>query len=78
MATCPKCRGHLTAGHRCRRTPFQHTLDLAVAGLVGGVTAMVMTAVFDRHQVVTEYDGYILAAGIALAMLTQSLLQKTD
>ncbi len=78
MATCPKCRGHLTSGHRCRRTRVQQTMDLAIAGVVGGVTAMVMTAIFDRAQLVTDYDGYILAGGIALAMLTQSLLQQTD
>lgn len=76
MATCPKCHGHLTTGHRCRRTARQHTLDLALAGLTGGITALVMTAVFDRNQVVTDYDGYILAGGIALAMLTQSMLRK--
>lgn len=76
MATCPKCRGHLTSGHRCRRTKAQQTLDLALAGLAGGVTALVMTAVFDPRQTVTDLDGYVMAGGIAIAMLTQSLLQK--
>ncbi len=76
MAPCPKCRGPLTTGHRCRRTARQQTWDLALAGVAGGITALVMTAVFDRHQVVTDYDGYIMAGGIALAMLTQSLMQK--
>lgn len=76
MATCPKCCGHLTTGHRCRRTARQQTWDLALAGVAGGSTALVMTAVFDPHQVVTDYDGYIMAGAIALAMLTQSMLQK--
>lgn len=76
MATCPKCHGHLTTGHRCRRTSGQRTFDLAMAGLTGGITALVMTAIFDRNQVVTDYDGYILAGGVALAMLTQSMLQR--
>jgi len=76
MATCPKCHGHLTTGHRCRRTASQHTWDLALAGLAGGITSLVMTAVFDRHQVVTDYDGYVLDGGIALSMLTQSILRK--
>ncbi|GEM_PF-4930903 len=76
MATCPKCRGHLTTGHRCRRTARQQTLDLALAGVAGGLTALVMTAVFDPQQVVSEYDGYIMAGAIALAMLTQSLMQQ--
>lgn len=76
MATCPKCRGHLTTAHRCRRTKGQQTLDLALAGLTGGVTSIVMTAIFDRHQMVTNYDGYILACGVAIAMLTQSMMQR--
>ena len=76
MATCPKCQGHLTTGHRCRRTRGRQTVDLALAGLTGGVTALIMTAIFDRHQLVTDYDGYILAGGIAIAMLTQSMLQR--
>jgi hypothetical protein len=78
MATCPRCGGHLTTRHRCRRTPRQQTWDLALAGTAGGVTALVMTAIFDRQQVVTDYDGYILAGGIAIAMLSQSLLQRVD
>lgn len=78
MATCPKCRGHLTTGHRCRRTRRQQTWDQALAGIAGGVTALVMTAVFDRQQVVADYDGYIMAGGIALAMLTHSLLQTDE
>jgi hypothetical protein len=40
------------------------------------VTALIMTAIFDRNQVVTDFDGYILAGGIAIAMLTQSMLQR--
>jgi len=76
MATCPKCLGHLTTGHRCRRTRGQQTWDLALAGITGGVTSIVMTGVFDRNQVITDYDGYILAGGVAIAMLTQSLMQR--
>lgn len=78
MATCPKCHQHLTTGHRCRRSRYQQTFDLALAGVAGGVTALVMAAIFDRNQVVTEYDGYFLAGGLAIGMLTQSLLQQAD
>jgi hypothetical protein len=53
-------------------------VDLALAGLTGAVTSLVMTGIFDRNQVVTDYDGYILAGGVAIAMLTQSLLQRGD
>jgi hypothetical protein len=78
MATCPKCGGHLTTSHRCPRSRFHNTFDLALAGLVGGITALVMAAIFDRNQVVTAYDGYFLAGGIAIGMLTQSLLRAID
>lgn len=78
MATCPKCGGHLTTAHRCRRTRYQQTMDLALAGVAGGVTALVMAAIFDRSQVVTDLDGYFLAGGLAIGMLTQSLLQRAD
>lgn len=78
MATCPKCGSHLTTGHRCRRSRFQRTLDLALAGVAGGITMLVMVAIFDRNQAVADLDGYFLAGGIAAGMLAQSLLQQAD
>jgi hypothetical protein len=53
-------------------------MDLALAGLTGAVTSLVMAGIFDRNQAVTDYDGYIVAGGVAIAMLTQSLLQRGD
>jgi hypothetical protein len=47
-----------------------------VAGAVGGLTALLMVAVFDRAEVLIDLDGYFLAAGIAIGMITQSLLRS--
>ena len=76
MATCPKCHGHLTSGHRCPRGRYQDTIDLVAAGVAGGVTALLMVAIFDRNEVLVDLDGYLLAGGIAIGMITQSLLRS--
>jgi hypothetical protein len=76
MATCPKCHGHLTTGHQCQRGRYQDTIDLVVAGVVGGLTALLMVAIFDRAELLVDLDGYFLAGGIAIGMITQSLLRS--
>ena len=70
MATCPQCGQHQTTGHRCPRSRTRETVDLAMAGLTGGVTALAMAAIFDRQNALATYDGYFLAGGIAFGMLT--------
>ena len=68
MATCPHCHGHLTEGHRCRRTRRSLYLELAGTALIGGLAAIAFLAVFDPQQVTVDLDGLVFAAGAIFAL----------
>lgn len=68
MSTCPRCRGHLTTGHRCPRSRGALAIELAATALVGGLAALAFVAVFDPHQVTIDLDWLVFALG-ALAAL---------
>ena len=44
MATCPRCKGHLTDSHRCPRHPLIVGAELTLAGVAGGVVGLVVAA----------------------------------
>lgn len=74
MATCPRCKGHLTDTHRCPRHPLLRPLEiLAVAGL-GGFVGLLLVAIFDPHGQITDMDaissvtGALVAVGIHRAL----------
>jgi hypothetical protein len=68
LATCPHCHGHLTEGHRCRRTRRSLSLELFGTALIGGLAAIVFVAVFDPDQVTVDLDGLVFAAGAIFAL----------
>ena len=68
MATCPHCHGHLTEGHRCRRTRRSLYIELFGTALIGGLAAITFVAVYDPHQVTVDLDGMVFAAGAILAL----------
>ena len=68
MATCPHCHGHLTEGHRCRRTRRSLYLELLGTALIGGLAAIAFLAVFDPDQVTVDLDGLVFAAGAIFAL----------
>ena len=66
MATCPRCKGHLTDHHRCPRRPFLVALEIggwAIAGALGG---LLLVALFDPHDTITDDTYSVLAIGGAL------------
>ena len=45
MATCPRCKGHLTDSHRCPRRPIVVAAEITLAGIVGGAAGLLVAAV---------------------------------
>jgi uncharacterized paraquat-inducible protein A len=68
MATCPRCHGHLTDGHKCPRTRRSIAFELLITAMAGGLSAIVFLAVFDPHQVTTDLDGLVFTAGALFAL----------
>lgn len=74
MATCPRCKGHLTDSHRCPRRSYLVVLEVAAAALAGAFAGILLVAVFDPHGQITDMDtisavvGALVAVGINRAL----------
>src|SRR6476620_6608529 len=47
MATCPRCKGHLTDSHRCPRRPVVVAAEIVVTAVIGGVAGLLLVVMFD-------------------------------
>ena len=45
MATCPRCKGHLTDSHRCPRRPIVVAAEVTLAGIAGAAAGLFVAAV---------------------------------
>jgi hypothetical protein len=63
MATCPRCKGHLTEGHRCPRWRGLVALEIAAAGLVGGLAGLLILAAFDPRGQIADLDAVTFVVG---------------
>ena len=45
MATCPRCKGHLTDSHRCPRRPLVVGVEITLAGLAGALVGLIVAAI---------------------------------
>jgi hypothetical protein len=74
MATCPRCKGHLTDNHRCPRRRGLVALEIVAAAFVGGFAGLLLVAVFDPRGQITDVDtisvigGALIAVGINRAL----------
>ena len=73
MSTCPRCKGHLTATHRCPRGPLVVTLEVTLAGLAGGFAGLLIAAVFDPHG---RMDTVFLAGGVVIGVTLGRVLLR--
>jgi hypothetical protein len=62
MATCPRCKGHLTENHRCPRSPARKVFEISLAALGGGLAALLVMALVDPHGQMA-FDGMLLVGG---------------
>lgn len=75
MATCPRCRGHLTDNHRCPRRPGRVAAEIILAALAGGLVAPAVVALFDPADQLTHIDLAAVAVGIFVGIGVDRLLR---
>lgn len=68
MSTCPRCKGHLTDGHRCPRRPTLVAIEMLLWAMGGGVAALLLVAAFDPRGQLANLDSVSFAAGAVLAV----------
>jgi hypothetical protein len=66
MATCPRCRGHLTDSHRCPRRRSLIAVEVIAVALLGGLAGLLLVAFFDPHG--SDMDSLAIIAGALLAV----------
>ena len=70
MATCPRCKGHLTDSHRCPRRPLIVALETTLAAIVGGACGLLLVVLFDpRHQISDVDTMYFVLGGAAAGVV---------
>jgi hypothetical protein len=62
MATCPRCKGHLTDSHICPRRPLIVAAEITAAAIAGGLIGLVLVSLFDQHGQGTD-GAYALSIG---------------
>ena len=74
MATCPRCKGHLTDNHRCPPRRLRAAIEISASALVGGFIGLLLVAIFDPRGQITDVDtisvigGALIAVGINRAL----------
>ena len=68
MATCPRCKGHLTDSHRCPRRPLRAGTEIVLAALAGGFAALLIVALIDPQGHLSNIDGGAVIAGALAAV----------
>jgi hypothetical protein len=68
MATCPRCKGHLTEGHRCPRRRGYVIAEILACGIAGGLGGLLLLAAFDPRGQATDLDTVAMTAGAIVAI----------
>ena len=69
MATCPRCKGHLTDSHKCPRRPAVVATEITAAALAGAIAGLVLVAIFDTNEQITNLDLIlVVAAGASIGV----------
>jgi hypothetical protein len=68
MATCPRCKGHLTDSHRCPRRPGAVAAEIVVAGLAGGFAGLMLVALVDPAGDLAHLDTVAVTVGAVAAI----------
>jgi uncharacterized paraquat-inducible protein A len=69
MATCPRCKGHLTDNHRCPRRPLIVGIETTLAGLAGAFVALLVVALtVPQGRLIVDLSAMLIGAlaGIGL------------
>ena len=77
MATCPRCKGHLTDSHKCPRRRTIVAAEIIASALAGGFIGLLVVAIFDRAGQITDIDYSIsVIAGALIAIGLQRALRS--
>jgi hypothetical protein len=69
MATCPRCKGHLTEDHRCPRSRGRIFYEVAFSGIAGAFGALLIASLIDPHgQMAMDAVMLILGALLGVAL----------
>lgn len=68
MATCPRCKGHLTDTHRCPTRAARVAVEVIAVALLGGLAGLLLVALFDPRGQITDMDSISIVAGALLAV----------
>lgn len=64
MATCPRCHGHLTENHRCRRRRTRVAAEITLAALAGGLVALLVLSLVDPGGELTHIGPTAVTVGV--------------
>ena len=76
MATCPRCKGHLTDGHRCPRRPIFVFAEVLACAVVGAVLSFALLAAFDPHNQAGDLDVVAITVGAIVAVGINRVLRS--
>jgi len=65
MATCPRCKGHLTDNHRCPRSPTRMAFEMTLAAIAGGFTALLIFSLIDPRGQLAMDAVWLVGGGLA-------------
>jgi hypothetical protein len=75
MATCPRCKGPLTDGHRCPRRYSLVALEIAACAVGGALAGWLLLFVFDPRTQLSD-DGITLVLGAAAGVGINRLIRS--
>lgn len=76
MATCPRCKGHLTEHHRCPRRPFVIAAETILWAIGGALAGLLLITLFDPHEQMSDLDPVSAVAGALVAVGVQRLVRS--
>ena len=76
MATCPRCKGHLTDGHKCPRRRGIVAAEIVACAILGGIASLFLLAFFDPFHQATDLDAVAAVAGAIVAVGINRMLRS--
>jgi hypothetical protein len=75
MATCPRCKGHLTDGHRCPKSRYLVPLEIVASAVVGGLAGWLLLAAFDPRGQASDLDSVSILIGLVAGVIINRMLR---
>ncbi len=65
MATCPRCKGHLTEDHRCPRSRARIIYEVIFAAIAGIFGALLIVSLIDPHGAMALDAVFLILGALA-------------